>query len=52
MTVNYCQYNSLYINYLLSDAEAGEDGGKDVGGGEGAGDGGEMVDGSTEILGD
>lgn len=37
---------------LLSDAEAGEDGGEDVGGGDCAGDGAEMVDGFAYVLGD
>lgn len=30
---------------LLADAKAGKDGGEKVGGGDGAGDGGKMVDG-------
>lgn len=40
------------ITKSLSDAEAGEDGCEDVGGGEGAGDGGEVVEGGAEVLGD
>ena len=39
-------------HHLFADAEAGEDGGEDVWGGDGAGDGGEVVDGFTDILGD
>lgn len=37
---------------LLSDAEAGEDGLEDFGGGDGAGDGAEVVDDFAEVLGD
>lgn len=36
----------------LADAEVLEDGGEEVGGGDGAGDGGEVVDGFAEVLGD
>ena len=36
---------------LLSDAETGEDGCEDFRGGDGAGDGGEMVEGFAEVLG-
>lgn len=36
----------------LPDAEAGEDGLEDFGGGDGAGDGAEVVDGFAEVLGD
>ena len=32
-------------HYLLADAKAGKDGGEKVGGGDGAGDSGKMVDG-------
>ena len=35
----------------FADAKAGEDGLEDVGGGDGAGDGGEVVDGGAEVLG-
>ena len=52
MTVNYYHCNSLGINGLFTDAEAGEDGGEDLGGGDVAGDGGEVVDGGSERLGD
>lgn len=37
---------------LLADAEAREDGGEDVGSGDVAGDGGEVVDGLADVLGD
>lgn len=36
----------------FADAEVLEDGGEEVGGGDGAGDGGEVVDGFAEVLGD
>ena len=36
----------------FADAEVGEDGLEDFGGGDGAGDGGEVVDGFAEVLGD
>lgn len=36
----------------FADAEAGEDGGKDFGGGDGAGEGGEVGEGGAEMLGD
>lgn len=51
MTVNYYHCNSLCINELFTDAEAGEDVGEDVGGGDVAGDCGEVVDGLAEVLG-
>lgn len=38
-------------HHLLSDAEAGEDGGEDVGGGDGACDGSEVMDGFAHVLG-
>lgn len=40
------------VSLLLSDAEAREDGGEDVGSGDVAGDGGEVVDGLADVLGD
>lgn len=52
MTVNYYHCNSLCVNKLFSDAEAGEDGLEDFGGGDGAGDGAEVVDDFAEVLGD
>ena len=52
MTVNYRHCISLCINELFTDAEVLEDGGEEVGGGDGAGDGGEVVDGFAEVLGD
>lgn len=52
MTVNHYHYKPLIINDLFSDAEAGEDGGEDLGGGDVTGDGGEVVDGGSEWLGD
>ena len=51
MTVNYYHCNSLCINELFTDAEAGEDGLEDFGGAYGAGDGGKVVDGLAEVLG-
>ncbi len=41
----------MIINQLLADAEAGEDGGEDLGGGDLAGDLAEVVDGFAEVLG-
>ena len=40
----------IIIDYLFSDAEAGEDGGEDVVGGDGAGDGAEVVEGFADVL--
>lgn len=37
VSVNYYQYNALIINQLLADAEVGEDGVEEVGGGDLAG---------------
>ena len=42
----------MLIGPLLSDAKAGEDLGEDVVGGDGAGDGAEVVEGAAEVLGD
>ncbi len=42
----------VVTNRLFSDAEAGEDGLEDFGGGDGAGDGAEVVDDFAEVLGD
>ena len=36
---------------LFADAEAGEDGVEEVGGGDGAGDGAEVVEGFADVLG-
>ena len=36
---------------LLADAKPRKNSGEDVGGGDGAGDGGEVVDGGAEVLG-
>ena len=47
-----CAFVLGVILPLFSDAEAGEDGGEDLGGGDVAGDGGEVVDGGSERLGD
>lgn len=52
MTVNCYHCNSLCINELFTDAEAREDGGEDVGSGDVAGDGGEVVDGLADVLSD
>lgn len=41
----------IVTNRLLADAEAGEDGLEDFGGGDGAGDGGEVVEGFAQELG-
>ncbi len=38
-------------HYLLSDAEGREDGGEEVGGGYGTGDGTEVVEGLADVLG-
>lgn len=51
MTVNYRHCISLCINELFTDAEAGEDGCDDFRRGDGAGDGGEVVEGFAEVLG-
>lgn len=42
----------VVTNRLFPDAEAGEDGGEEVGGGDVAGDGGEAGDGVAEVVGD
>lgn len=41
----------VVTNRLLADAEAGEDGLEDFGGGDGAGDGGEVMEGFAQELG-
>ena len=46
-----CHLSPNGDNHLFSDAEVLEDGGEEVGGGDGAGDGGEVVDGFAEVLG-
>lgn len=46
------QMAPVITNRLLADAEFLEDGLEEVGGGDGAGDGGEVVDGFAEVLGD
>ena len=51
MTVNCCYCISLCINELFTDAKAREDGLEDFWGGDGAGDGGEVVEGFAEELG-
>ena len=51
MIVNYYHYNALCVNDLFSDAKAREDGLEDFWGGDGAGDGGEVVEGFAEELG-
>ena len=39
-------------HYLFADAEAGKDGGEDVGSGDVAGDSGKVVDSFTDVLSD
>lgn len=51
MTVNYYHYNSLCINVLFPDAEAGEDGVEDFLGGDGACYCGEVVFGFAQVVG-
>lgn len=51
MTVNYYHCNSLCINELFTDAEAGEDGVEEGVGGYGAGDCAEVVQGFAYVLG-
>lgn len=46
------QIASVVTNRLLADAEAGEDGGEDFVGGDGAGDFAEVVEGFADVLGD
>ena len=46
------QMTPVVTNRLLADAEAGEDGLEDVGGGDGAGDFAEVVEGFAYVLGD
>ena len=49
-------FGDIFLSVLIltsfPDAEAGEDGLEDFGGGDLAGDGGEVVDGLAEVLGD
>lgn len=40
----------FFAKNLLSDAEVGEDGGEDFGGGDFSGDGAEVVDGFAEVY--
>lgn len=47
-----CGFFPCDFSASLADAEAGEDGGEDVGSGDVAGDGGEVVDGLADVLGD
>ena len=46
----YDCFNYLIINHLLSDAELGEDGLEDVGGGDFAGDFAKVVDDAADLL--
>ena len=45
------QMAPVVTNRLLSDAEAGEYGGEEVGGGDAAGDGAEVGEGFSKVLG-
>ena len=51
MTVNYYHCNSLCINELFTDAEAREDGVEEGVGGDGTGQGVEVMDGFAQVLG-
>ena len=51
-TIHICRYYAFLCNKSFPDAEAGEDGGEDFGGGDFAGDCGEVVEGFADVLAD